>query len=134
MKINVVYSDYILYLCCMNKKRELFFYKNYFKDFYRTVSKKAQRKIIWTFKIIEELNRIPKIYFKHIEGTNGLYEIRVQVGNNIYRIFCFFNKENLVVVGHGFHKKTQKIPKKEIERAIQIKNEYYEERKKSYKP
>ncbi len=67
------------------------------------------------------LSIFPEIYFKHIEGTEGLYEIRVQSRNDIYRIFCFFDKNNLVVVGHGFQKKTQKTPMREIERAEKIK-------------
>jgi len=84
-------------------------------------------------KLIEDLDRIPEVYFKHLENTDGLYEIRVQSGTNIFRIFCFFDNNNIVVVGHGFQKKTQKTPPKEIERAEQIKIEYYEE-KKSNKP
>ena len=84
-------------------------------------------------KLIEDLDRIPEVYFKHLENTVGLYEIRVQSGTNIFRIFCFFDNNNIVVVGHGFQKKTQKTPPKEIERAEQIKIEYYEE-KKSNKP
>lgn len=77
---------------------------------------------------------MPEVYFKHLESTNGLYEIRVQVGNDIYRIFCFFDKDNLVVVGNGFQKKTQKTPAKEIEQAEKIKKEYYAEKQKSDKP
>jgi phage-related protein len=110
----------------MDKKRELFFYQNYFKDFYRAQSKKVQAKILWTLRIIEDLDRIPEIYFKHIESTDGLYEIRIQVGSDIFRVFCFFDSNKLIVIGHGFQKKTQKTPNKEIERAIKIKNEYYE--------
>src|SRR5207249_6747832 len=71
---------------------------------------KVQKKIVWTLEIVETLDRIPEIYFKHLENTEGIYEIRVQVGNNIYRIFCFFAINDLVVVGHGFQKKTQKTP------------------------
>ncbi len=93
----------------------------------------GSKKILWTLQIIETLDRIPEIYFKHLENTEGLYEIRVQVGSNIFRIFCFFDNNNLVVVGHGFQKKTQKTPTSEIERAAKIKKEYYEE-KKSNKP
>ena len=110
----------------MNKKRELLFYKNYFREFYKSQAKKTKKKILWTLKIIEELERIPETYFKHLTGTSGLYEIRVQVGSNIYRIFCFFDHDNIIVVGHGFQKKTQKTPQKEIERAEIIKKEYYE--------
>ena len=110
----------------MNKKRELYFFKDYFEVFYENQSDKVRKKIIWTLKVIEELDRIPEIYLKHLKNTTGLYEIRVQVGNNIFRIFCFFDLDNLVVIGHGFTKKTQKTPRHEIERAEQIKKEYYE--------
>ncbi len=78
--------------------------------------------------MIEELDQIPETYFKFIKNSSGIYEIRVQVGNNIFRIFCFFDIDNLVVVGHGFQKKTQKTPKSEIERAEQIKKEYYDDK------
>lgn len=79
------------------------------------------------------MDRIPEIYFRHLESTDGLYEIRVQAGNNIYRFFCFFDKNDLNVVGHGFQKKTQKTPQQELDKAAKIKKQYYEE-KKSYKP
>ena len=110
----------------MSKKRELLFFKNYFEDFYKIQPEKVKKKIIWTLKVIEELDLIPETYFKHLKNTTGLYEIRIRVGNNIYRIFCFFDLDNLVVIGHGFQKKTQKTPKQQIERAEQIKKEYYE--------
>ncbi len=74
------------------------------------------------------LERIPEKYFKHLEGTDGLYEIRVELGSNIYRIFAFFDAGNLVVVGNAFQKKTQKTPKGEIELALKIKQEYFDEK------
>lgn len=110
----------------MSKNRELYFFKDYFERFYNDQTEKVQRKILWTLKVIEEIDRIPEVYLKHIENTSGLYEIRVQVGSNIYRIFCFFDIDNLVVIRHGFQKKSQKTPKQQIERAEQIKREYYE--------
>ena len=122
----VVSLDYFIYLCSMNKKRELYFFKDYFEKFYDQQTEKVQKKILWTLRIIEELERIPEVYMKYLKNTSGLYEIRIQVGNNIYRIFCFFDIDNLVVIGHGFQKKSQKTPKQEIERAEQIKREYYE--------
>jgi phage-related protein len=61
-----------------------------------------------------------------MKNTSGLYEIRVQVGSNIYRIFCFFDIDNIVVIGHGFQKKSQETPKQQIERAEQIEREYYD--------
>lgn len=117
----------------MDKKRELFFHKDYFREFYDSLTWKVQRKILWTLEIVETPVRIPEIYFKRLENTNSLYEIRVQVSSNIYRIFCFFDKNDLVVVGHGFQKKTQKTPPAELDRAEKIKKQYYEE-KKSNKP
>ena len=115
-----------VYLLSMNRKRELLFFKDYFERFFDNQTLKVQKKILWTLRIIEELEQIPEIYLKYLKNTSGLYEIRVQVGNNIFRIFCFFDKDNIVVIGHGFKKKSQKIPKKEIERAEQIKREYYD--------
>ena len=86
-------------------------------------------KIIWTFDLIEELPRVPETFLKHIENTDGLYEIRIQVGSNIYRIFCFFDRGQLVVLANGFQKKDQKTPRKEIEKALKIKEEYENEKR-----
>jgi len=113
----------------VTSKRILFFYKDYFREFYSRQTTKIQNRILWTLKIIEDIDHIPEMYFKHLDNTNGLYEIRVQSGSNIFRIFCFFDNNNIMVVGHGFQKKTQKTPPKEIDRAKQIKKEYYEEKK-----
>jgi phage-related protein len=77
-----------------------------------------------TFKLIETIQQVPEDYLKHIEGTDGLYEIRVQLGRNIYRIFCFFDGGKLIVLANGFQKKTQKTPKSEIVKALKIKREY----------
>lgn len=81
-------------------------------------------KIIWTFDLIEELPMVPETYLKHIENTDGLYEIRVQQGSDIFRIFSFFDRGQLFVLANGFQKKTQKTPKQEIEKAIKIKEDY----------
>lgn len=83
---------------------------------------------MWTFDLIEDLERVPETYLKHIENTGGLYEIRVQSGSDIFRFFCFFDKGQLVVLINGFQKKTQKTPKKEIELALKIKIEYENEK------
>ena len=76
------------------------------------------------------MKQIPEKYFKHVEGTKGLYEIRVEVGGNIYRIFSFFDKGNIIVLGNGFQKKTQKTPKQEIEKALKIMEDYQNENQK----
>lgn len=70
---------------------------------------------------------IPDKFFKHLEGTDGLFEIRVKVGSDIYRIFCFFDKGNLVILLNGFQKKTDKTPKNEIIKAEKLKQKYHEE-------
>ena len=111
------------------KQRTIIFYKNYFDDFFSEQKQKVKDKIIWTFDLIEELHRVPETYLKHLENTDGLFEIRVQQGSDIFRIFCFFDQGQLVVLANGFQKKTQKTPKKEIEKALKIKEEYESEKK-----
>jgi len=106
------------------KHRKIIFFKNYFQEFFDKQSKKVKAKIVWTFDLVEDLQRVPETYLKHLENTDGLYEIRVQAGSDIFRIFCFFDKCKLVVLAHGFQKKAQKTPKKEIEQALKIKEEY----------
>ncbi|NVN93780.1 MAG: type II toxin-antitoxin system RelE/ParE family toxin [Bacteroidetes bacterium] len=112
------------------KARNIVFYKDYFENFFLKQRDKVKEKIIWTFELIEELPKVPEIYLKHIENTDGLYEIRVQQGNDIFRIFCFFDKGQLVIIANGFQKKTQKTLKKEIELALKIKKEYENENNK----
>ena len=104
-------------------------YKNYFLDFYEGLSDSIQAKIEWTLNLIQLTRLVPEKYFKHVEGTRGLYEIRVEAGGNIYRIFSFFDKGNLVVLGNAFQKKTQKTPKQELEKALKIMEEYQNENK-----
>ena len=111
------------------KVREVIAYKNYFEDFLSSQPQKVQDKIFKIIEAIETLERVPTNYLKHLEGTNGLYEIRVQNGSDIFRIFCFFDEGKLVILMNGFQKKTQKTPKKEIEKALKIKEEYQLESK-----
>ena len=112
-----------------NKKfRIAIFYKDYFEQFYVKQNNRVKEKILWTIRLIEDVEVVPSIYLKSITGTNGIYEIRIQTGSDIFRIFCFFDKENLVVIGNGFQKKTQKTPKNEIIKAIQIKLNYENEK------
>ena len=110
------------------KYRKISYYKNYFLDFVSKQSIDIQYKIYWTFDVIEDLWIVPDTYLKHIVNTNGLYEIRVQVGNDIVRIFCFFETGKLVILINGFQKKTQKTPKREIEMALKLKAEYENEK------
>ena len=93
-----------------HKRRTIIFYKSYFEQFFIKLRQKVKDKIVWTFDLIEDLPQVPETYLKHMEGTDGLYEIRVQQGSDIFRIFCFFDKGKLVVVTSGFQKKNQKTP------------------------
>jgi phage-related protein len=104
--------------------RQVVAYKRYFLDFYAQQPDNVQAKIEWTLNLIRVTQHIPEKYFKHIEGTKGLFEIRIEVGSNIYRIFSFFDKGNLIVLGNAFQKKTQKTPMLEIEKALKIMEEY----------
>ena len=109
------------------KIRTVFLYKDYFTDFYNQQKQKVKAKIIWTFRLIETIQQVPEDYLKHLESTDGLYEIRIQLGSDIFRIFCFFDEGKLIVLVNGFQKKTQKTPKAEIEKALKIKREYEKE-------
>ncbi|MBD1397901.1 type II toxin-antitoxin system RelE/ParE family toxin [Pontibacter sp. JH31] len=110
----------------MEKIREIIAYKNYFEDFLKEQPVKVQDKIFKILEAIETLKQVPQNYLKHLTGTEGLYEARVQLGSNIWRVFCFFDEGKLVILLNGFQKKTQKTPKKEIDKALQLMAEYYE--------
>lgn len=112
----------------MEKIRVIIAYKNYFEDFLSVQPVKVQDKIFKILEAIETLERIPTTYLKIIVGTDGLYEARIQLGTNIWRVFCFFDHDRLVILLNGFQKKTRKTPVKEIERAKQLMREYYEGR------
>jgi len=112
----------------MNFECEVIAYKRYFLDFYKVQPDNVQAKIEWTLKLIKITRQVPEKYFKHMERTKGLYEIRIEVGSNIYRIFSFFDHGNIVVLGNAFKKKTQKTPKQEIEKALKIMEEYKNEK------
>ena len=87
--------------------RSIFWYEDYFITFFNRQRDKVKDKIIWTLRLIEDLEHVPATYLKHLTGTDGLYEIRVQSGSDIFRIFCFFDEDKLVVLANGFQKKTQ---------------------------
>ena len=108
--------------------RSIVFYGNFYFKFYDGLRPKVRKKINWTLQLIATTERVPEKFFKHITGSSGLYEIRVEVGSDIFRIFSFFDKGNLVVVINGFSKKSQKTPPKEIERAERIKKQYFDEK------
>jgi phage-related protein len=112
----------------MTKIRTVIVYKHYFKDFLVSLPIKVQDKIFKIIEIIEFQQRIPEKYLKHIEGQKGLYEARILLGSNIWRVFCFFDEGKLVILLNGFQKKTQKTPKKEIDKAVRLMEEYFNDK------
>ncbi len=91
-----------------------------------------QDKIFKVLEIIETYERVPSNYLKSITGTKGLYEARIKLSSNIWRVFCFFDQGKLVILFNGFVKKTQKTPKKEIDKAIGLMHSYYEDKNKKH--
>ena len=107
-------------------KREIRFFKHYFNEFYVAQSEKVRRKIAQTLVWLQILDRLPSSILKSIEGKKGLFEIRVEFGGDIFRIFCCFDEGSLVILFNGFQKKTQKTPPNEIEKADKLMKEYFE--------
>jgi phage-related protein len=110
------------------KVRQVIAYKNYFEDFLKNQPQKVQDKIYKIIEAIETLERVPSNYLKHLESTNGLYEARIRLSSNVWRVFCFFDNGNLVILLNGFQKKTQKTPKNEIEKALRLMEQYYKDK------
>ncbi len=108
------------YLCIV---RKILTYGGYFEAFLATLNDKEQEKIDYGLDLLKFENRIPTKFVKHIR--DGLYELRTRFNSNIYRVFFIFDDGNIVVLFNGFQKKTKKTPKKEIEKALQIKKDYY---------
>ena len=101
-------------------RRRIVAYSHYFKDFKKTLSRDVLCKVYQVFLLIMTEEVIPVRFFKSITGVKGLYEIRIEEGGNIYRIFCCLDEGYLVILLSAFQKKTQKTPGKEIERAVRI--------------
>ena len=115
----------------MNQKvREVVEFENHLSEFLKKQPVKVQNKIFKIIEAIETLERVPSNYLKMLVGTNGLYEARIQLGSDIWRVFCFFDNGKLVILLNGFTKKTQKTPKNEIEKALKLMQKYYDTKKK----
>ncbi len=108
--------------------RDIFYYKNFYLDFFEDLKPEVKKKFNWTLQLIATIDRVPEKFFKHITGSSGLYEIRVEVGSDIFRVFSFFDKGKLVILLNGFQKKTAKTPKNEIELAERLKKQYFDEK------
>jgi phage-related protein len=113
----------------MEEFREVVAYKNHFEDFLKSQPLRVQVKIYKIIEIIEYQQFIPNQYLKHIEGTDGLYEARISLSRNLWRIFCFFDDGKLIILLNGFQKKTQKTAHTEIDKALKLRVEYYSDKK-----
>lgn len=110
----------------MKAVRKIIFYQKHFEEFFQNQTEKVKDKIDEVLYLITVVERVPRKFLQHMEGTDGLYEIRIEVASNIYRIFCCFDEGRLVVLFNAFHKKSQKTPKNELEKAIKLKSDYFE--------
>ena len=109
--------------------REILFYKTEsgespVESFLNSLSPKQAQKVTWVMQVVEELDKVPTTYLKKLTSTDDIWEIRVQVGSNIFRFLGFFEKGNFIVLTNGFQKKTQKTPKSEITLSEQRKQDY----------
>lgn len=114
--------------------REIVFYRTSsgvcpVEDFLDSLSGKQAQKLIWVLKLVKELESVPVKYFKKLVNTDNIWEIRIQLGNNIFRLLGFFENNNLIILTNGFTKKTQKTPSQEIKLAEARKQNYLERRK-----
>lgn len=110
----------------MERARELIFYRHYFNEFFEQQTEKVKVKIDYVLFVVTHTDRVPEKFLQHMEGQKGLCEIRVEVSNNIFWIFCCFDKGKIIILFNGFQKKTRKTPKQEIELAVKLMNEYFE--------
>ena len=99
------------------------------KDFFDALPKKVFQKISWVLRLIVELEKIPKTYFKKIVNSDDIWECRIGFSSNTYRIFCFFENGKVIILTHGIIKKTQKLPQNEIVRAEEYKKDYLRRKK-----
>ena len=110
--------------------REIIFHENHFISFYQNQDEKVKTKILYVLELIKQVDRVPEKFLRHLTGTDGLYEIRIEHKSNIYRLFCCFDEGKLVVLFNGFQKKTQKTPKGELEKALRLMQDYFEQKNK----
>ena len=106
-------------------ERKIGIYGNYFEDFYIEQSQKVRDKIDYVLDIVKHVDQVPVKFFKHIEGTNGLYEIRIKTTYKNIRIFCFFDQDNIVILTNCIEKKSQKTPRETLDLANKLKEEYF---------
>ena len=111
----------------MKRERIISAYKTYFKDFIDTLNEAEARKVFYVIDMLKTQERVNAKFVKYLRDE--IFELRAEHGGNIFRVFFIFDDGNVVMLFNGFQKKTQKTPEKEINKAIQLKKEYYAEKK-----
>ena len=101
------------------------------EEFLDSLTGKQAQKVLWVLRLVEELDVVPRQYFKKLVDSEGVWEVRIQFGNDIFRLLGFFDGGALLILTNGFAKKTQKTPPQEIALAIRRKEEYLARRQKS---
>ena len=94
------------------------------EDFLDSLSSKVAQKVVWVLRLLTQLERVPTQYFCKMDGTNDIWECRIKLGSDIYRIFAFWDA-NQIILTHGLIKKSRKTPKREIERAEEYMKNYW---------
>lgn len=117
--------------CRMKKEfvRRVVVFEDHFREFRKTLDREALKKLYQVLTLIMMVEVIPVKFLKAIEGKKGLFEIRIEQGNNIYRVFCCFDEGDLVILFNGFQKKTQKAPREELEKAEALMKKYFEQKR-----
>ena len=117
---------------CSKKKeyvRQVVVFEDHFKEFRKSLDRETLKKLYQVLSLIMCVKVIPAKFLKAIEDRKGLYEIRLEQGKSIYRVFCCFDDDNLVVLFNGFQKKTQKTPKGQLDKAETLMKKYFELKK-----
>lgn len=107
--------------------RKIIAYENYYKDFFDTLDKGTQEKVLYGLLLLKTQDRLPAKYVKFLK--EGLYELRIEWQGNIYRIFFCYDEGHIVILFNGFQKKTQKTPDREIDKVLKLNKEYYERKR-----
>ena len=108
--------------------RRVVVFENHFREFRKFLDRETLKKLYQVITLIMRVEKVPVKFLKAIEGRKGLYEIRVENGNNIYRVFCCFDEGNLVILFNGFQKKTQKTPSSQLDKAEALMKKYFEQK------
>lgn len=109
-------------------KRSIVVFEDHFKEFRKTLPRNDLKKLYQVLEYIMIVDIIPVRFLKSIEGVDGLFEIRIEAGNNSYRIFCCFDKGSLVILFNAYHKKSQRTSAMQIRKAKVLMERYFEQK------